>query len=181
MKSIKDKMAAIEAGAAKAAGADYKKDRVPSRPAGRQLNEMTIKELKAVADDLGLGYDPKIKKEELVSMIAAEPAQTGEPAVADSVIIDADLPVADPGAEDPQCTRIALQKKSKAAGHVMVTYTGMVNLRDDQMRVVGQAMQGQVFPVVAKLEQDGKTWFRVEDQAGKQFLISADVVRYMVG
>ena len=60
-----------------------------------------------------------------------------------------------------------------------VTYTGMVNLRDENLAVIEQAMQGQVFPVTGKREIEGVAWYRVEDRHGKEYLISTDVVRYM--
>ena len=192
MASIEDKMAAIEAGAAKAAGADQDEELITGHLDEEQLKEMTVKELKALADDLGLEYDPKIKKDDLVALIAAEPVQAEKVAIedgdvdqtdateaADGLLIGVDLAAADPEEGDPQCKEITLHKEDKVAGRALVTYTGLVNLRDDQLHVVGQAMQGQVFPVIAKREQDGKTWYRVEDQAGKQFLISGDVVRFM--
>lgn len=192
MASIEDKMAAIEAGAAKAAGADQDEELITGHLDEEQLKEMTVKELKALADDMGLKYDPKIKKDDLVALIAAEPVQAEKAAIedgdvdqtdateaADGLLIGVDLAAADPEEGDPQCKEITLHKEDKVAGRALVTYTGLVNLRDDQLHVVGQAMQGQVFPVVAKREQDGKTWYRVEDQAGKQFLISGDVVRFM--
>ena len=192
MASIEDKMAAIEAGAAKAAGADQDEELITGHLDEEQLKEMTVKELKALADDMGLEYDPKIKKDDLVALIAAEPVQAEKAAIedgdvdqtdateaADGLLIGVDLAAADPEEGDPQCKEITLHKEDKVAGRALVTYTGLVNLRDDQLHVVGQAMQGQVFPVVAKREQDGKTWYRVEDQAGKQFLISGDVVRFM--
>lgn len=192
MASIEDKMAAIEAGAAKAAGADQDEELITGHLDEEQLKEMTVKELKALADDMGLKYDPKIKKDDLVALIAAEPVQAEKAAIedgdvdqtdateaADGLLIGVDLAAADPEEGDPQCKEITLHKEDKVAGRALVTYTGLVNLRDDQLHVVGQAMQGQVFPVVAKREQDGKTWYRVEDQAGKQFLISGDVVHFM--
>ena len=192
MASIEDKMAAIEAGAAKAAGADQDEELITGHLDEEQLKEMTVKELKALADDLGLEYDPKIKKDDLVALIVAEPVQAEKAAIedgdvdqtdateaADGMLIGVDLAAADPEEGDLQCKEITLHKEDKVAGRALVTYTGLVNLRDDQLHVVGQAMQGQVFPVVAKREQDGKTWYRVEDQAGKQFLISGDVVRFM--
>ena len=127
-----------------------------------------------------------------MSLIAAEPVQAEKAAIddgdvdqtdateaADGLLIGVDLAAADPEEGDPQCKEITLHKEDKVAGRALVTYTGLLNLRDDQLHVVGQDMQGQVFPVVAKREQDGKTWYRVENQAGKQFLISGDVVRFM--
>ena len=64
-------------------------------------------------------------------------------------------------------------------GRVLVTYTGMVNLRDENLAVIDQAMQGQVFPVTGKREIEGVVWYRVEDRHGKECLISGAVVRYM--
>lgn len=191
MASIEDKMAAIEAGAAKAAGADQEST-ITGHLDADQLNEMTVKELKALADDLGLEYDPKIKKDALVAMIAAEPVQAEEAAIVEDVDqtdapdaapgailgVDLSLAAADPEVEESE-EDADERKEDKVAGRVLVTYTGLVNLRDDQLHAVGQAMQGQVFSAIAKCEENGKAWYRIEDQAGKRFLISADVVRFM--
>ena len=190
MASIEDKMAAIEAGAAKAAGVDQE-GTITGHLDADPLNERTVKELKALADDLGLEYDPKIKKDALVALIAAEPVQAEEAAIVEDVdqtdapdatpgvILGVDLSLAaDPEDEEPEKDADE-RKEDKVAGRVLVTYTGLVNLRDDQLHVVGQSMQGQVFSAIAKCEENGKAWYRIEDQAGKRFLISADVVRFM--
>lgn len=198
MATMAEKMAAVEAAAAKATGAaqpENDADLITGHLDADQLNDMTVKELKKLADDMGLEYDAKIKKDDLVALIAAEPVQVEKAAIVDGgvdpdaapeatdgLIIGVDLAAApeadaqdDPEDtdEDPTCVDVELE------GRVLVTYTGMVNLRDDKLNVVGQAMQGQTFPVVGACTRDGATWYRIEDQADKQYLISGDVVRYM--
>ena len=62
---------------------------------------------------------------------------------------------------------------------VMVTYTGMVYLRDHELRVDGLAIQGQTFKTTGTVQRDGATWYKIEDRERKQHLISANVVRCM--
>ena len=197
--TMEEKMAQVEAqAAAKAAGAaQADTDLITGHLDVDQLKEMKMTELKALANDMGLKYPFNIKKEDLAAMIAAEPVQVEKAAIvedaanpedaagaADGLIIDAD-PAAAPEAEAQDedeaaneglgCTDVPMK------GRVLVTYTGMVNLRAENLAVIDQAMQGQVFPVTGKCEIEGVVWYRVEDRHGKECLISGDVVRYMAG
>ena len=195
--TMEEKMAQVEAqAAAKAAGAaKADTDLITGHLDADQLNGMKMSELKALANDMGLKYPFNIKKEDLAAMIAAEPVQAEKAAIvedvtdpedaaaaADGLIIDTDpaeAPEADAHDEDEtaaeglECTDVPMK------GRVLVTYTGMVNLRDESLAVIDQAMQGQVFPVTGKREIEGVAWYRVEDRHGKECLISAAVVRYM--
>lgn len=194
--TMEEKMAQVEAqAAAKAAGAaQADTDLITGHLDVDQLKKMKMTELKALANDMGLKYPFNIKKEDLAAMIAAEPVQVEKAAIvedaanpedaagaADGLIIDADQEAApeaaaqedDDTGEGLECTDVPMK------GRVLVTYTGMVNLRDENMAVIDQAMQGQVFPVTGKREIEGVVWYRVEDRHGKECLISADVVRYM--
>lgn len=200
--TMEEKMAQVEAqAAAKAAGnAKADTDLITGHLDAEQLKAMKMPELKALANDMGLEYAFNIKKDDLVALIAAQPVQAEKAAIVDGDVdpdaatgaADGLLVNTDPDAdtqddpeedddqddpeeddEDPACVDVELK------GRALVTYTGMVNLRDEDMNVVDQAMQGQVFPVVGKREKDGAVWYRVEDRHGKECLISADVVRYM--
>ena len=191
--TMEEKMAQVEAqAAAKAAGtAKADTDLITGHLDTEQLKAMKMPELKALANNLGLEYAFNIKKDDLIAMIAAQPVQAEKAAIVDGDVdpdaatgaADGLLVNTDPEAgtqddpeeddEDPACVDVELK------GRALVTYTGMVNLRDEDMNVVDQAMQGQVFPVVGKREKDGAVWSRVEDRHGKECLISADVVRYM--
>lgn len=183
--TMEEKMAQVEAqAAAKAAGtANADTDLITGHLDAEQLKAMKMPELKALANDMGLEYAFNIKKDDLVTLIAAQPVQAEKTAIvdgdvdpdattgaADGLLVNTDPEEDD---EDPACVDVELK------GRALVTYTGMVNLRDEDMNVVDQAMQGQVFPVVGKREKDGAVWYRVEDRHGKECLISADVVRYM--
>lgn len=194
--TMEEKMAQVEAqAAAKAAGAaQADTDLITGHLDVEQLKVMKMADLKALANDMGLKYPFNIKKDDLAVMIAAEPVQAEKATIvedaadpedaagaADGLIIDADQKAApeaaaqeddDPG-EGLECTDVPMK------GRVLVTYTGMVNLRDENLAVIDQAMQGQVFPVTGKREIEGVAWYRVEDRHGKERLISADVVRYM--
>lgn len=194
--TMEEKMAQVEAqAAAKAAGAaQADTDLITGHLDVEQLKGMKMADLKALANDMGLKYPFNIKKDDLAVMIAAEPVQAEKAAIvedvtdpedaaaaADGLIIDTDQEAApeaaaqeddDPG-EGLECTDVPMK------GRVLVTYTGMVNLRDENLAVIDQAMQGQVFPVTGKREIEGVVWYRVEDRHGKECLISADVIRYM--
>ena len=173
--NMEEKMAQVEAAAAAKMAGTAKADTemITGHLDVEQLKGMKMTELKALASDMGLKYPFNIKKEDLAALIAAEPVQAEKVEIADDAVdpdaapdvTDAMLIVPDPAADD--------------TGSVLVTYTGMVNLRDDALAVVDQAMQGQVFPVNGKREKNGAVWYRVEDRHGKERLISADVVRYM--
>lgn len=194
--TMEEKMAQVEAqAAAKAAGtAKADTDLITGHLDVEQLKGMKMADLKALANDMGLKYPFNIKKEDLADMIAAQPVQAEKAAIvdgnvdpeaaaeaADGLIVDADPAVAPEAAaqeddetdEGLECTDVPMK------GRVLVTYTGMVNLRDENLAVIDQAMQGQVFPVTGKREIEGVAWYRVEDRHGKECLISAAVVRYM--
>ena len=195
--NMEEKMAQVEAAAAaKVAGtAKANTEMITGHLDVEQLKGMKMTELKTMASDMGLKYPFNIKKEDLAALIAAEPVQAEKaeiaddavdpdaaPDVADALLINPDPDAADTGQGDPdeddedlEC----IELEQKLTGRVLVTYTGMVNLRDDALAVVDQAMQGQVFPVTGKREKNGAVWYRVEDRHGKERLISADVVRYM--
>lgn len=195
--NMEKKMAQVEAAAAaKVAGAvKADTDMITGHLDVEQLKGMKMTELKALASDMGLKYPFNIKKEDLAAMIAAEPVQAEKVAIvddavdpeaapdaADALLINPDPDTADTGQGDPEEDDEDLdciELEQKLTGRVLVTYTGMVNLRDDALAVVDQAMQGQVFPVTGKREKNGAVWYRVEDRRGKERLISADVVRYM--
>ena len=204
MAQVEAQAAAKAAGNAKA-----DTDLITGHLDAEQLKAMKMPELKALANDMGLEYAFNIKKDDLVALIAAQPVQAEKTAIvgadvdpdaatgaANGLLVntdheadDQDDPEEDDDQDDPEedddqndpeeddedpaCVDVELK------GRALVTYTGMVNLRDEDMNVVDQAMQGQVFPVVGKREKDGAVWYRVEDRHGKECLISADVVRYM--
>lgn len=200
--TMEEKMAQVEAKAAAKAAGNTKADTdlITGHLDAEQLKAMKMPELKAMANDMGLEYAFNIKKDDLVALIAAQPVQAEKAAIvdgdvdpdaatgaADGLLVNTDHEADDQddpeedddqddpeeGDEDPTCVDVELK------GRALITYTGMVNLRDEDMNVVDQAMQGQVFPVVGKREKDGAVWYRVEDRHGKECLISADVVRYM--
>lgn len=89
------------------------------------------------------------------------------------VVPEADAQTAAETDDCLKCTDVPMN------GRVLVTYTGMVNLRDENLTVVDQAIQGQVFPVIGKREIEDAVWYRVEDRHGKECLISSTVVRFM--
>ncbi len=174
MAGIDEKLAAIEAAARQQTGDEESTDMIDTRLDPGQLKEMTLKELKALATDMGLEFDKSVKKDGLITLIAAEPVQI----TAETI-------------EEGEDTQDVAQENQEAAvaqepadvemvqGRVLVTYTGMVNLRDGDLNVVGHAIQGQVFPATAKKTDATGTWYMIEDQTGKPFLISANVVRFM--
>lgn len=189
--TMEEKMAQVEAqAAAKAAGAAPE---APEMITGHldidQLMGMKMNDLKALANDMGLTCPFGAKKEDLAALIAAQPVQAektaivegndeGQTAAAGLLIDEDDEDQATEDDEDqtdekPEIVDVPME------GRVLVTYTGMVNLRDEDMKVVDQAMQGQVLPVTGKREIDGAVWYRVENRHGAARMISADVVRYM--
>lgn len=186
--TMEEKMAQVEAqAAAKAAGAaQADTDLITGHLDVEQLKGMKMADLKALANDMGLEYPFNIKKDDLAVMIAAEPVQAEKEAIvedvddpeataADGLLINPEADGDQTDVEDLECTDAPMK------GRVLVTYTGMVNLRDESLAVIDQAMQGQVFPVTGKREKDGTVWYRVEDRHGKECLIGGDVVRYMAG
>lgn len=197
--TMEEKMAQVEAqAAAKAAGAaQADTDLITGHLDVEQLKGMKMSELKALANDMGLKYAFNIKKDDLAAMIAAEPVQAEKAAIvedvadpeaaaeaADGLIIGVDLaaaPEAVAQGEDEDADEGLERTDVPMNGRVLVTYTGMVNLRDENLAVIDQAVQGQVFPVTGKREIEGVVWYRVEDRHGKECLISGAVVRYMAG
>lgn len=192
--AFEDIMASVEAAAAASTTpAAESVDTITGHLDAEQLKGMKMADLKALANDLGLKYAFNIKKEALIEMIANAPVQTERAAIVEDV--DPTVTEAAPGliVEEGQDTAPAIipsavelkegEGDEEAAmelnGRVLITYTGMVNLRDENLDVVDQAMQGQVFRTTGKCEKNGATWYRVEDRHGKNYLISGDVVRYM--
>lgn len=194
MSKMEEMMAAVEAAAAKEAGTE------PPKPAKKNMTghldvdglmEMKMPDLKALATDMGLTFPANIKKADLAEMVAAEQVEVEE----EATIEDADLPedaagaalgvILDDAPEDDATEGqtddpAALECEDvKMSGRVLVIYTGMVNLRDEDLHVVGQAMQGQTFAVTGRRTVEGVTWYRIADQAGEAHLIRADLVRYM--
>ncbi|MGN0998139.1 MAG: Rho termination factor N-terminal domain-containing protein [Faecousia sp.] len=160
MATMEEKLAQVEAQAAAktATAAKDDDDLITGHLDTDQLKGMKMSELKALANDLGLKYAFNIKKDDLVAMIDAEPVQAEKAAIvedvgnteaapeaADGLIVGVDLEAAteagdqdgDPVAagEDLACVDVKLK------GRAMVTYTGMVNLRDETLAVVDQVMQ----------------------------------------
>jgi len=179
MNSMEETLAAVEAAAAAAAG-------VPAKPrqeyTDEALESMTMTELVKVAQGKGLDTKKAKKKADVIALILeADAAQkAAEPAAAD------DLPQQSEGqtaaAADNQEEQPPTEHSDgpeAIGGHVLVVYTGMVNLRDMDGNVDNLAMQGQTFPVCGRLVKDGATWYKITDREKKPHLISAEVVRYM--
>lgn len=185
MAGIEDKLAAIEAAAAKQTGADCDDGMTDVNLDVDQLNEMTTKELSALAAGMGLEVKKNMKKADLVAMIAAETVQVPEEAIEEGEAGDPAAAEPEDDTEDDRDGEGMEETEEKpdvemVQGRVLVTYTGMVNLRDGDLKVVGQAMQGQTFAAICKRVDKTGTWYMIEDQVGKPFFISADVVRLMV-
>lgn len=202
MANMEEMMASVEAAAAMEAGATEAKapaTTVTGHLSADDLEEMKMPDLKALANDMGLEYPGNIKKADLVKMIAAEQVEVDltdtdveivDDEVADEtlgVILDEDKTgdedQTDADGQDEDQTDdpdVDLDCEDvKLTGRVLVTHTGMVNLRDEGLHVVEQAMQGQVFKVVGRRSVEGVTWYRIENQAGDLRLIRGDLVRYM--
>ena len=190
MASFDDILARVEAAAAASTTPTAESDdTITGHLDVEQLKGMKMADLKALANDLGLKYAFNIKKEALIEMIAAVPVQTEKKAiveitgdtaaedVAHGLILETTEEDDTPG--DPTADAKEEDTDEELEGRVLVTYTGMVNLRDENLAVVDQAMQGQVFPTTGKCEKNGATWYRVVDRFGRERLISAAVVRYM--
>lgn len=192
--TFEDIMASVEAAAAASTTpAAESVDTITGHLDAEQLKGMKMAELKALANDLGLKYAFNAKKETLIEMIVTTPVQTERAAIVEGD--DHTAAEAAPGliVEEGQVTApttiptaVELEEdveeemaEEKLNGRVLITYSGMVNLRDENLAVVDQAMQGQVFRTTGKCEKNGATWYRVEDRHGKNRLISGDVVRYM--
>ena len=187
--------AAMEAGAPEAAAAATT---VTGHLSADDLAEMKMPDLKALANEMGLEYPGNIKKADLVKLIAAEQVEVDltdaeveivDDEVADAalgVILDEDQTDAEDQTDDDQDedqtddADVDLDCEDvKLSGRVLVTHTGMVNLRDEDLNVVERAMQGQTFKVVGRRSVEDVTWYRIENQAGDHRLIRADLVRYM--
>lgn len=190
MESFDDILASVEAAAAASTTPTAESDdTITGHLDVEQLKGMKMADLKALANDLGLKYAFNIKKEALIEMIAAVPVQTEKEAIAEitgdtaaedvahGLILETTEEDDNPG--DPTADAKEEANDEELEGRVLVTYTGMVNLRDENLAVVDQAMQGQVFPATGKCEKNGATWYRVVDRFGRERLISAAVVRYM--
>lgn len=200
MANMEEMMASVEAAAAMEAGApEAAADATTATGhlSADDLAEMKMPDLKALANDMGLEYPGNIKKADLVKLIAAEQVEVNltdadveivDDEVADAtlgVILDEDQTDAEDqtGDQDEDQTDDAdvdlVCEDVKLSGRVLVTHTGMVNLRDEDLHVVERAMQGQTFKVVGRRSVEGVTWYRIENQAGDHRLIRADLVRYM--
>lgn len=196
MANMEEMMASVEAAAAMEAGAPEAAaaaTTVTGHLSADDLAEMKMPDLKALANEMGLEYPGNIKKADLVKLIAAEQVEVDltdaeveivDDEVADAalgVILDEDQTDADDQDEDQtDDADVDLDCEDvKLSGRVLVTHTGMVNLRDEDLNVVERAMQGQTFKVVGRRSVEGVTWYRIENQAGDHRLIRADLVRYM--
>lgn len=190
MASFEEILAGVEAAAAGASPESaIKTDTITGHLDVEQLKGMKMADLKALANDLGLKYAFNTKKEALIEMIAAVPVQTEKEAIVeitgDTAAEDVDHGLIletteeDDNHGDPTADAKEEVTDEELEGRVLVTYTGMVNLRDENLAVVDQAMQGQVFPTTGKCEKNGATWYRVVDRFDRERLISAAVVRYM--
>ncbi len=201
MTNMEEMMASVEAAAAMEAGAPEAAaaaTTVTGHLSADDLAEMKMPDLKALANEMGLEYPGNIKKADLVKLIAAEQVEVdltdAEVEIVDDEVADATLGVildedqtdaedqTDDGQDEDQTDDADVDldcEDVKLSGRVLVTHTGMVNLRDEDLHVVERAMQGQTFKVVGRRSVEGVTWYRIENQAGDHRLIRADLVRYM--
>lgn len=201
MANMEEMMASVEAAAAMEAGAPEAAaaaTTVTGHLSADDLAEMKMPDLKALANEMGLEYPGNIKKADLVKLIAAEQVEVdltdAEAEIVDDEVADATLGVildedqtdaedqTDDGQDEDQTDDADVDldcEDVKLSGRVLVTHTGMVNLRDEDLHVVERAMQGQTFKVVGRRSVEGVTWYRIENQAGDHRLIRADLVRYM--
>lgn len=198
--TMEEMMASVEAAAAMEAGAPEAAaaaTTVTGHLSADDLAEMKMPDLKALANEMGLEYPGNIKKADLVKLIAAEQVEVdltdAEVEIVDDeaadaalgVILDEDQTDAEDQTDDQDEDQtddadVDLDCEDvKLSGRVLVTHTGMVNLRDEDLNVVERAMQGQTFKVVGRRSVEGVTWYRIENQAGDHRLIRADLVRYM--
>lgn len=186
MANMEEMMASVEAAAAMEAGAPEAvaaATTVTGHLSADDLAEMKMPDLKAMANEMGLEYPGNIKKADLVKLIAAEQVEVD--------LTDADVEIVDDEVADETLGVILDEDQTddpdvdldcedvKLTGRVLVTHTGMVNLRDEDLHVVERAMQGQTFKVVGRRSVEGVTWYRIENQAGDLRLIRGDLVRYM--
>lgn len=201
MTNMEEMMASVEAAAAMEAGAPEAAaaaTTVTGHLSADDLAEMKMPDLKALANEMGLEYPGNIKKADLVKLIAAEQVEVdltdAEVEIVDDEVADAALGVIldedqtdaedqtddDQGEDQTADADVDLDCEDvKLSGRVLVTHTGMVNLRDEDLHVVERAMQGQTFKVVGRRSVEGVTWYRIENQAGDHRMIRADLVRYM--
>lgn len=201
MANMEEMMASVEAAAAMEAGAPEAAaaaTTVTGHLSADDLAEMKMPDLKALANEMGLEYPGNIKKTDLVKLIAAEQVEVdltdAEVEIVDDEVADATLGVildedqtdaedqTDDDQDDDQTDDADVDldcEDVKLSGRVLVTHTGMVNLRDEDLHVVERAMQGQTFKVVGRRSVEDVTWYRIENQAGDHRLIRADLVRYM--
>ena len=190
MASFDDILARVEAAAAASTTPVAESDgTITGHLDKEQLKEMKMADLKALANDMGLKYAFGIKKDDLIDMIAAVPVQVEKEAIVettDTAVAEETAPglglettEKDDNAVDQTPAAEEEGTDEELEGRVLVTYTGMVNLRDENLAVVDQAMQGQVFTTTGKCEKNGAAWYRVVDRFGRKLLISAAVVRYM--
>ena len=201
MTNMEEMMASVEAAAAMEAGAPEAAaaaTTVTGHLSADDLAEMKMPDLKALANEMGLEYPGNIKKADLVKLIAAEQVEVdltdAEAEIVDDEVADATLGVildedqtdaedqTDDGQDEDQTDDADADldcEDVKLSGRVLVTHTGMVNLRDEDLHVVERAMQGQTFKVVGRRSVEDVTWYRIENQAGDHRLIRADLVRYM--
>lgn len=190
MALMDDMMKAVESAAAKKAGTGTVKGHLSAD----DLKKMKLDDLKAMAEDWGLDVSSCKTKADYVAALTAEEVEaptegegvlTAEEAAA---LKPEDVLTVEPGT-DPQEPED--HPEDHPEGHpedhkdftgvvtVMVTYTGMVYLRDHELRVDGLAIQGQTFKTTGTVQRDGATWYKIEDRERKQHLISANVVRCM--
>ena len=195
MTNMEEMMASVEAAAAMEAGAPEAAaaaTTVTGHLSADDLAEMKMPDLKALANEMGLEYPGNIKKADLVKLIAAEQVEVdltdAEMEIVDDeaadaalgVILDEDQTDDDQDEDQTDDADVDLDCEDvKLSGRVLVTHTGMVNLRDEDLNVVERAMQGQTFKVVGRRSVEDVTWYRIENQAGDHRLIRADLVRYM--
>lgn len=184
MASMEDMMAAVEAAAAKKTGATT--GTVKGHLSEDELKQLKLTELKAMADDFGLNASTCKTKADYAALIAgveveadlegegtltAEEVEALEPG--DVLTVEAD----DGTQSEAQADEDQDEGGQDFTGVVMVIYTGMVNLRDQDGNVDGMAMQGQTFETTGTVQRNGATWYKITDRHGKGHLISAQVVR----
>lgn len=181
---MEDMMKAVESAAAKKAGTGTVKGHLSAD----DLKKMKLDDLKAMAEDWGLNVSNCKTKADYVAALTAEEVEaptegegvlTVEEAAAlkpeDVLTVETDTDPQEPE-DHPEDHK---EDHKDFTGVVMVTYTGMVNLRDHELCVDGLAIQGQTFKTTGTVQRNGATWYKIEDRERKQHLISAEVVRYM--
>lgn len=170
---MEDMMKAVESAAAKKAGTGTVKGHLSAD----DLKKMKLDDLKAMAEEWGLNVSNYKTKADYVAALTAEEVEaptegegvlTAEEAAAlkpeDVLTVETDTNPQEP------------EDHKDFTGVVMVTYTGMVYLRDHELRIDGMAIQGQTFKTTGTVQRDGATWYKIEDRGRKQHLISANVV-----